>query len=360
MKAEGMTGVEYIAVNTDAQALCSCSAGVHIQIGARLTRGLGSGGNPLMGQQAAEESQRDLATCIEGADMVFITGGMGGGTGTGAAPAIARLARDSGALTVAVVTSPFAFEGNHRRRVAAQGIEHLRPLVDTLIVVSNDRLLQGVGRYLPIVQAFHLADHVLMHGVMGIADMVTRPGLINVDFADVRAIMGAAGTAWMGIGQAHGERRVERAIRQALSSPLLDQTIDGAHGVLCNIIGSEDLGISEIHEGVTLVTDVIDTNANIIIGAAIDPTMRAGDTRVTLIATGFSQKPRTMAAHVQPERPSVPAPAHTEKPAHPAQPAPVARPASPEQPTYHDHDIPPFLRRRQVRRKQQEEAIRDS
>ncbi|MCU0492493.1 MAG: cell division protein FtsZ [Chloroflexaceae bacterium] len=287
MLADGVQGVEFMTVNTDAQALAYSRAAQRLQIGEGLTRGLGSGSNPLVGQKAAEESNEQIYQALKGADMLFITAGMGGGTGTGAAPVIASIAQDMKILTVGVVTRPFAFEGSHRRRSAEQGIEQFRPLVDTLIVIPNDRLLQMANKHTSMVEAFQMADGVLRQGVQGISDLITQRGLINVDFADVRTIMSQQGSALMAIGTGMGETRVMDAVNEAIASPLLEVSIDGARGVLFNVVGGEDLGLLEVYDAAEIVAQAVDPEAHIIFGAVIDPNMPPGQVRVTLIATGF-------------------------------------------------------------------------
>ncbi|MBI2049798.1 cell division protein FtsZ [Candidatus Roizmanbacteria bacterium] len=269
----GIAGVEFIAVNTDAQALLHNKAPIKIQIGENLTRGLGSGGDPEIGKQAVEETRERLKEELEGADMIFLACGEGGGTGTGGAPLIAEIAKESGALTVAVVTKPFDFEGTKRKILADDGIQNLRDKVDTLIVVPNQRILQIVDRKTPILEAFKTIDSVLHQGVRGIAELITVPGLINVDFADVKTIMSNAGTALMGMGVGSGEKRSFVAIKQAISSPLLDVSIDGAKGVLFNIIGGPDLSMSEIDEAVSIIAKTVDPDADIIFGATVDDRM---------------------------------------------------------------------------------------
>ncbi|MHB0979689.1 MAG: cell division protein FtsZ [Thermoleophilia bacterium] len=282
----GLKGVEFIAVNTDAQALLMCDADVKIHIGGKITRGLGAGANPEVGRQAAEESRDELREALKGADMVFVTAGKGGGTGTGAAPVIAELARELGALTVGVVTKPFTFEGRKRASQAEQGIEALSRKVDTLIIIPNDRLLQVVERRTSIIEAFKVADDVLRQGVQGITDLITVPGLINLDFADVRTIMRNAGSALMGIGVASGENRGVEAARAAISSPLLESSIEGATGILLNITGGKDMGLFEVNEAAEIISGAADGEANVIFGAVIDEGL--GDQmRVTVIATGF-------------------------------------------------------------------------
>ncbi|OPZ65052.1 MAG: Cell division protein FtsZ [Firmicutes bacterium ADurb.Bin506] len=286
MMVAGLQGVEFIALNTDAQALRMSEAPVRVQIGEKLTKGLGAGANPEVGKKAAEESKEQLASALAGADMVFVTCGMGGGTGTGAAPIIAEIARDQGALTVGVVTKPFSFEGRRRTAQAEQGVAALKEKVDTLIVIPNDRLLQVAERNTPIVEAFRIADDVLRQGVQGISDLIIVPGLINLDFADVRTIMTSAGSALMGIGVANGENRAVAAAKAAISSPLLESSIEGAKGVLMNITGSSSLGLFEVNEAAEIVSNSADPDALVIFGAVIDESL--GDTiKVTVIATGF-------------------------------------------------------------------------
>jgi cell division protein FtsZ len=283
----GLTGVEFIAVNTDAQALQMAEADVKIQIGSQATRGLGAGADPAVGQAAAQESRDELKESLKGADMVFVTAGEGGGTGTGGAPVVAELARDElHALTVGVVTRPFGFEGRRRGDQAEQGIENLRDKVDTLIVIENDRLLQVVEKRTSIIEAFRMADDVLRQGVQGITDLITEPGLVNLDFADVRTIMRDAGSALMGIGISSGENRAAEAARTAVSSPLLEASIEGATGILLNITGGPDLGLFEVNEAAEVVTGAAEQNANVIFGAVIDDKLR-DEVRVTVIATGF-------------------------------------------------------------------------
>lgn len=291
MMSAGLRGVEYIAVNTDAQALALSTADKKIHIGAKVTKGLGAGGDPTIGRQAAEESKEDLSDAVSGADMVFITAGMGGGTGTGGAPVIAELARDHGALTIGVVTRPFSFEGKRRAATADDGVRSLKQKVNTLITIPNDRLLQIIDRQATVIEAFRTADDVLRQGVQGIADLITVPGLINLDFADVRAVMAEAGAALIGIGVASGEDRATRAASAAISSPLLETSMEGARGVLINITGGTDLGLLEVSEAAQLVRDAADPEANIIFGAVIDEKAR-DEIRITVIATGFDTSRR--------------------------------------------------------------------
>ena len=282
----GLKGVEFIAVNTDAQALLASDADVKLDVGRELTRGLGAGSNPDVGRQAAEDHAEELEEVLKGADMVFVTAGEGGGTGTGGAPVVARIAKAQGALTIGVVTRPFAFEGRRRSQQADAGIESLKSDVDTLIIIPNDRLLQVAERTTSMLDAFKLADQVLLQGVQGITDLITIPGLINLDFADVRATMREAGTALMGIGQARGEDRAVAAAKQAISSPLLEASVDGARGVLLNISGGSDLGLFEVNEAAEVIASAAHPDANIIFGAVIDDTL-GDEVRVTVIAAGF-------------------------------------------------------------------------
>jgi len=287
----GLSGVEFIAVNTDAQALLMADADVKIQIGAQTTRGLGAGADPEIGFAAAQESRDELKEALKGADMVFITAGEGGGTGTGGAPIVAELGQEIGALTVGVVTRPFAFEGRKRAEQAERGIDQLRDRVDTLIVIENDRLLQVVERQTSVVEAFRMADDILRQGVQGITDLITEPGLVNLDFADVRTIMRDAGSALMGIGSASGENRAAEAARTAVSSPLLEASIEGATGILLNVTGGSDIGLFEVNEAAEVVTGAADQNANVIFGAVIDDSI-GGEVQVTVIATGFGGQGR--------------------------------------------------------------------
>jgi cell division protein FtsZ len=282
----GLTGVEFIGVNTDAQALQMTDADVKIHIGAQATRGLGAGANPEVGHAAATESRDELKEALKGADMVFVTAGEGGGTGTGGAPIVAELARELDALTVGVVTKPFGFEGRRRADQAERGIDELRDRVDTLIVIENDRLLQVVEKKTSIIDAFRMADDVLRQGVQGITDLITVPGLVNLDFADVKTIMRDAGSALMGIGVASGENRAAEAARTAVSSPLLEASVEGATGILLNVTGGPDIGLFEVNEAAEVVTSAADQNANVIFGAVIDDAMK-DEVRVTVIATGF-------------------------------------------------------------------------
>ena len=291
MVGAGLSGVEFIAVNTDAQALLESDADLKIQIGSKSTRGLGAGADPAVGHAAAQETRDELKEALKGADMIFVTAGEGGGTGTGAAPVLAELGRELEALTVGVVTRPFAFEGRRRAEQAELGIQNLRDRVDTLIVIENDRLLQVVEKRTPMKEAFRIADDILRQGVQGITTLITEPGLVNLDFADVRTIMRDAGSALMGIGSASGEGRAAAAATAAVSSPLLETTLDGATGVLLSITGGPDLGLFEVNEAAEVVTGHADPNANVIFGAVIDESMK-DEVRVTVIATGFGTRPR--------------------------------------------------------------------
>jgi cell division protein FtsZ len=366
MVADGVQGVEFITVNTDAQALMHSQADVRIRIGDKLTKGLGAGGNPVIGQKAAEETTEEIYEALKGADMLFITAGMGGGTGTGAAPVIASIAQDLGLLTVGVVTRPFTFEGNHRRKMAEQGIDQLKPMVDTLIIIPNDRLLQTASKNTSMLQAFQMADNVLRQGIQGISDLITQRGLINVDFNDVKTIMAQQGSALMAIGTGSGDSRMVDAVNEAIASPLLEVSIDGAKGVLINIVGGEDLGILEVYEAADIIAKAVDPDAQIIFGAVIDPNFPAGQVKLTLIATGFDatrpnvQRARAFpsaamnGAQPQPAQPQlVTVPAAQQQPTQPqrtpAQPAPRATPSFSSS---DDLDIPPFLRNRNRQRGQ--------
>ena len=337
MIEHGVEGVEFIAVNTDAQALNMSKAEIKLQIGEKLTRGLGAGANPEIGKKAAEESREQIEEVIKGADMVFVTAGKGGGTGTGAAPVIAQISRDLGALTVGVVTRPFSFEGIRRQRQASAGIEALKECVDTLIVIPNDRLLEIVDKNTPMLEAFREADNVLRQGVQGISDLIAKPGLINVDFADVKTIMSNKGSALMGIGVATGENRAVEAAKKAVSSPLLETSIDGAKGVLMNISGGPSLSLFEVQEAADLVISAADEDVNVIFGSVINENLK-DEIVVTVIATGFDESAVT-------NRPSKRVPKATEYKEQGNKrdnEVPVVDP-------YHDDetlDIPTFLRNR--------------
>ena len=351
----GLQGVEFIAVNTDAQALLKSMAPKRLQIGDKLTRGLGAGARPEVGQKAAEESRDDILEALRGADMVFVTAGMGGGTGTGAAPVVAECAREIGALTVAVVTRPFSFEGMKRKRNAESGIANLRQHVDTIITIPNDRLLQVVDKKTSITQAFLEADDILRQGVKGISDLISEAGLINLDFADVRSIMSNSGTALMGIGEATGENAAVEAAKNAIASPLLETTIDGARGVLINVTGAEEnLSMFEVNEASTTIQEAVNGQANIIWGAAVDNTM--GDTvKVTVVATGFDNNDEVgvpapqpaqkvqMAAPVAPNLFGQPQQPVQAVPAQPQVQQPAAAPQEPVEPFI---DIPVWMRKK--------------
>jgi cell division protein FtsZ len=329
MVDSGMTGVEFLSMNTDAQALALSRAEKAIQIGEDLTRGLGAGGNPDTGKKAAEESRQDILKALDGADMIFITAGIGGGTGTGAAAVVAEVAKERGALTVAVVTKPFLFEGPRRLRVAEQGIARLRDHVDTVIIIPNARLLEVAEKRTTALDAFQMADNVLRQGVKGISDIITVPGLINVDFADVKAIMSNAGSAMMGIGVASGEDRAQNAARAAISSPLLEDSISGARGVLFNITGGLDLTMAEVNDAAEIIYAAADIeDAAIIMGVVTDPTLD-DEIRITVLATGFDGRG---GSHPQAARSDMPEPRQA-----------VVADGGP--PTENDLDIPAFLRR---------------
>ncbi len=371
MISEGLGGVEFIAVNTDNQALMLSKSKTRVRVGDKLTRGLGAGGNPEIGRKAAEESADELYEVLRGADMVFIACGMGGGTGTGASPVVAQIAKELGSLTIGVVTKPFTFEGHKRAQSAEAGIEALKSQVDTLIVIPNDRLLQIADKRASLQQAFSLADDVLRQGIQGISELITVPALINLDFADVRAVMSEGGAALMAVGRANGDDRARRAAEDAISSRLLDVTIDGARGILFNITGGADLSLFEVNEAAAIIKESAHPEVNLIFGAQIDETM-GDEVRVTVIATGFEQSRVARRPDVMPQRqpvmqqrqplqqqsplqsqarpqaqyaaqPPAPPASQPEEPAQP--PAPPAR-----QPrTYEDSqdiEIPTFLRKR--------------
>ncbi len=287
MKEYNLKGIDFIAVNTDAQDLHNSKISEKIHIGKNLTKGLGAGMNPEVGRQAAEENRDEIHEALKGSDMVFITCGMGGGTGTGAAPIIAEAARDAGALTVAVITKPFAFEGAQRKKIAGEGLENLKSQVDSIITIPNDKLLQIIDKKTSLLDAFQIVDDVLRQAVQGISDLITSPGMINVDFADVKTVMENTGPALMGIGRATGENRAVEAARQAVNSPLLELSIDGATGVLFNISGSSDLAMMEINEAAEIITESIDPSARVIFGATSNSNLRKGEVKITVIATGF-------------------------------------------------------------------------
>lgn len=340
MIESGVSGVEFWSINTDSQALAQNSASKRLQMGQKLTRGLGAGGNPAIGQKAAEESREEIAHAIENSDMVFITAGMGGGTGTGAAPIVAEVAKEMGALTVGIVTRPFTFEGRRRMNQAEEGIAALQSRVDTLIVIPNNKLLSVISEQTPVQEAFRVADDILRQGVQGISDIITIPGLVNVDFADVRAVMADAGSALMGIGVGSGKSRAREAASQAISSPILESSIDGARGVVLNITGGSDLTLHEVNAAAETVYEVVDPNANIIFGAVIDDKMQ-GEIRITVIATGFTGEaqsaPSAMKEAAYPRRPLTPTP---------PPPTPSVEPRNRQQ----ELDIPEFLQRRRFPR----------
>ena len=280
-------GVEYVAINTDAQALHNSSAGEKVHIGKNLSKGLGAGMNPEIGRQAAEENRDEIQEVLKGSDMVFVTCGLGGGTGTGAAPIVAETAKELGALTVGVVTKPFSFEGAQRRAIATEGLENLKDRVDALITIPNDKLLSIIDKKTTLINSFKIVDDILRQGVQGISDLITKPGIVNVDFADVRAILEDSGSALMGIGIASGENRASEAAKAAINSPLLELSIDGAKGVLFNVTGSSDLGMLEINEAANIITESIDPNAKVIFGAVVDDSVRKGELQITVVATGF-------------------------------------------------------------------------
>jgi cell division protein FtsZ len=342
MIAEGLQGVEFVAINTDAQALMLSHAENRVRIGDKLTKGLGSGGDPSIGSKAAEESGDDLYEVVNGSDMVFITAGMGGGTGTGGAPIVARIARESGALTIGVVTKPFTFEGSRRRQVAEEGIERLKEQVDTLIAIPNDRLLEIVDRRANIQEAFRVADDVLRQGIQGISELITVPGLINLDFADVRSVMAEGGAALMAIGRGEGEDKAAQAAEQAIASSLLDVTIDGARGILFNVTGGPDLTLFDVNEAAETIRKTAHPEANIIFGAVIDESM--SDTiHITVIATGFDGAPQQQPALIRNVAKQAAPPQST-----PPRVAPRAMPVSDFPVRTHDNDnldIPAFLRK---------------
>jgi cell division protein FtsZ len=349
MIKEGLSGVEFVAVNTDAQALMQSEAPTRVRIGDKLTRGLGAGGNPENGRKAAEESAQELYEVLKGTDMVFVTAGIGGGTGTGAAPVVAQIAREIGALTIGVVTRPFTFEGARRAQTAESGIAKLKELVDTLIVIPNDRLLQIVDKRSSLNEAFLMADDVLRQGIQGISELITIPGLINLDFADVKTIMSEGGAALMAVGTANGEDRARVAAEMAITSSLLDITIDGARGILFNVTGGPDLALFEVNTAAAIIKETAHPDVNLIFGAVIDPEM-GDDLRVTVIATGFDRTgvPRRIPRHRSAATPAQ-AQAQSGQPKTAGQSAPPApRQREMEMATFNqeDLDIPTFLRKR--------------
>jgi cell division protein FtsZ len=348
MIESGLMGVEYLAINTDAQVLDLSAADKKLQIGESLTRGLGTGGNPDLGRESAEESRQDIMMSLDGADMVFVTAGMGGGTGTGASAVVAQIARELGALTIGVVTKPFAVEGHRRAELAADGLTRLKEHVDTLIVIPNDRLLQLGDNNLTLTEAFAMADTVLQQGVRGISEVIVVPGLINLDFADVRAVLKDAGTAMMGIGEASGENRAAVAAKAAISSPLLEVDIQGAKSVLFNITAGPDLTLKEVYEACTIVQEAAQaegSDVDLTLGAVTDPKME-GQVRITVLATGFDEGRPAAARRARTVAEARPASTASASAAEPAAPATSA--FTEDMPTYDedDVDIPAFLRRR--------------
>lgn len=379
MVNEGLGGVEFIAINTDNQALMLAKAKTRLRIGDKLTRGLGAGGNPEIGRKAAEESADELYEILRGADMIFIASGMGGGTGTGAAPVVAQIAKELGALTIGVVTKPFTFEGNRRMQHAEQGIENLKSVVDTLIVIPNDRLLQIADKRASLQQAFSLADDVLRQGIQGISELITVPALINLDFADVRSVMEEGGAALMAVGHGAGDDRARRAAEMAISSGLLDVTIDGARGILFNVCGGTDLSLFEVNEAASIIRESAHPEANIIFGAQLDESM-GDEIRIILVATGFeqsrvartreqqgtpltrpqsntTQRPNTHQQAVPPRQSSYQQPPAPQQPPPPQAQPPAPQPPQPPQQVdipsrvYDEDDVtlPAFLRRRDKR-----------
>jgi len=341
MVQTNVQGVDFIAINTDAQDLHKSKAKKKIHIGKTLTRGLGTGMNPDLGKQAAEETREEIQEAIKGSDMVFITCGMGGGTGTGAAPVVAKIARELGALTVGVVTKPFGFEGQQRMRLAEQGLAELRKAVDASIVIPNDKLLAIVSRDTGIKNAFAMCDDILKQAVEGISDLITQTGIINVDFADVRAIMHNAGSALMGIGTAIGEKRAEAAARAAINSPLLEVSITGAKGVLFSVAGGDDLGMLEIQDAASVITEAIDPDAKVIFGAITDESLKKGQVRVTVIATGFPDNPSRATAAPFNSTSSRIVPPKRDVDVPPASPRLVREEPAEKKPTIHEHSERP-------------------
>jgi cell division protein FtsZ len=349
MIIEGVTGVDFIAVNTDNQALLLSGAPIRVRIGEKLTRGLGAGGDPEQGEKAAGESIEELYEVLKGSDMVFITAGMGGGTGTGAAPVVAKVAREQGALTIGVVTRPFLFEGSKRANSAEQGIERLKEHVDTLIVIPNDRLLELTDRRVSLSDSFNMADDVLRQGIQGISELITVPGLINLDFADVKTIMSEGGSALMAVGRAEGDDRARIAAEQAISSRLLDVTIDGARGILFNVTGGPNMSLFEVNQAAAIIRETAHPDANLIFGAVIDEAM-GDEIRLTVIATGFERNLARRQVMPQPQhhRPAPAASASAVQAAAGSEPARQGPAREPVQPKFapNNLDIPAFLRRR--------------
>jgi cell division protein FtsZ len=369
MISEGLQGIEFIAVNTDGQALLQSKAQMRVRVGDKVTRGLGAGGNPEVGRKSAEESAEDLYEVLKGSDMVFVTAGMGGGTGTGAAPIVAQIAKEVGALTIGVVTRPFTFEGSRRAQSAEAGINKLKEHADTLIVIPNDRLLQMVDKRASLHDAFGLADDVLRQGIQGISELITVPGLINLDFADVRAIMSEGGAALMAVGRATGEERARVAAEMAISSQLLDITIDGARGILFNVTGGPSLTLFEVNQAAAIIKETAHPDVNLIFGAVIDQNL-TDEVHITVIATGFDRagvRPQDRPVRIEDNQAGVrarPAPANTERPAPStssqrqssgSQPHNTSGPSSQSQSDFQrvmntdDLDIPAFLRNRSSR-----------
>ena len=362
MIAEGLHGIEFIAINTDAQALLKSQAQTRVRIGDKSTRGLGAGGNPEVGQAAAEESAEELYEVLKGADMVFVTAGLGGGTGTGAAPVVAQIAKEIGALTIGVVTRPFAFEGAHRAKSAEVGAQKLKDHADTLIVIPNDRLLQIVNKNIGLNDAFRMADDVLRQGIQGISELITIPGLINLDFADVRTIMSEGGAALMAVGVASGEDRAKIAAEQAISSQLLDVTINGAHGILFNVTGGPNLSLFEVNQAAAIIKETASEDVNLIFGAVIDEKM-GDEIRITVIATGFDRNrpqltedqaesfliPNTQMGQVGQQSPFLSRSEYK----HQAEPTHTAKPKAQQEYVYTsevDLNLPAFIRRQQANR----------
>jgi cell division protein FtsZ len=355
MIEDGVEGVEFIAVNTDSQAINQSRAAIKMQIGASLTRGLGAGANPEIGQKAVEESKHQIEEVLKGADMVFVTAGMGGGTGTGAAPAIASIARKLGALTIGVVTRPFKFEGHKRAKNAESGISAMREAVDTLIIIPNDRLLEIVDKKTPMIEAFREADNVLRQGVQGISDLIAVPGLINLDFADVKTVMSHKGTALMGIGIANGSNRAAEAAEKALNSPLLETSINGAHGVIMNITGGNNLSLFEVQEAAEIVAAASNEELNMIFGSVINENL-TDEIIVTVIATGFTEQGETVHTHSQPPEEEISIPYQREQRLNYQEPEPIIHFEEVLDYDTHagdsnesDNDIPTFLRNRKKR-----------
>lgn len=344
MIASDVAGVEFWSVNTDAQALTYSDSRNCLQVGQKLTRGLGAGGNPAIGQKAAEESRDEVAAALEGSDLVFITAGMGGGTGTGGAPVVAEVAKEVGALTVGVVTRPFTFEGRRRTSQADEGILAFQSRVDTLIVIPNDKLLSVISEQTPVQEAFQVADDILRQGVQGISDIITIPGLVNVDFADVRAVMADAGSALMGIGMGSGKSRATEAAVTAISSPLLESSIDGARGVVFNITGGSDLTLHEVNAAAEIIYEAVDPSANIIFGAVIDDRLQ-GEVRITVIATGFGAEEQVIPVET-------PEPTRISPIRRPSTPKVIPAPAPAPEVSRRSTglDIPEFLQRRRPNR----------